>query len=176
MANKKEATRSQTETKYGKKWAWMCVFVFVKQCVWVCVFLTVSSSDWLSPFRLLCRKALELPPLEILIRDSRAFCQHIHTQRKLQLSPPVLFHHKRFDWNKEFQSDPCWKSHSDQSTLRNKIDFHIDCCPSWDDEKCKWLQKTTEPIPDSHAVKMCTDQGRRKRLLARSTKHKRMVI
>jgi len=59
----------KTKTFFGKNE--LCD-LFVKVCV--CVFLTVSSSDWLSPFLLLCRKAVELPALEILIRASRAFC------------------------------------------------------------------------------------------------------
>ncbi len=162
MHNAWEIKKKQPEVKQKQKMGKMsmnvCIYICETMCVSVCVFLTVISSDWLSPFRLLCSKALELPVLDILIRDSRAFCRHIHTQRKLQLKSTNAFPSQR----SEFQSDPCWKSHSDQSTFRNKMDFHIDCCPSWDDEKCKWLQKTTEPIPDSHAVKMCTDQGRRK--------------
>lgn len=99
MHNVWQIKKKPPEVKQKQNMGKMSMNVCVKQCVSVCVFLTVSSSDWLSPFRLLCRKAVELPLLEILIRASRAFCQHIHTQRKLHLSLPVLFHHKGLSFN-----------------------------------------------------------------------------
>lgn len=73
---------------------------------------------------------------------------HTHTQRKLQLSLPGLFHHKGLSFNLISVKGVI------QNTLGSKMDFHMDCCLSRADEKCKSLQKAL------NQSRSCSDSSR----------------
>lgn len=155
MSNEKWASRSQTESAI-----WTTTCVFKQKCLFVYVrVLTVSSSDWLSPFRLLCRNPLELPHLEILIRASRAFCQHTHTEEVTTQSTRVFPSQRS-----EFQSDLCWRSNSKYFRKQNGFSHGLLSITRW--WKMQEPSKSTEPIPfsNSYAANMCTEADREKPL------------